>query len=233
MIHWNEDHNEGTSGRATFAGSKLFFYNNTVLTVMNRDDMDWPGAFSVFNTEYGGYDCPPGPPPPGVIDVRNNLFVTLPRTAGSPIPILRFGYCSSQNFSFGKNWVSPGWKVWRDEAAPFTGAATGQANIVSPAANVPGFVDVATNDLHLLFGSSPTGIGGALAPEVTTSGNSLGAAMPPNRQYVYHQQATARPSSGGVGSDVGAFDANPAASTRAFPRPFAAGSAVVSQGVRH
>ena len=213
MIHWNEDHQNGTEGRATFAGAKLFFYNNTVLTVANRADMGFAASFSVFNTTYGGYDCPPGAPP-GVIDVRNNIFAVLPRTAGSPIPQLKFGYCSTQKFDFGKNWVSPGW------ATGTSGTVTGAANIVSPAGNLPGFVDVNANDLHLVAGSSATRIGGALAPEVTT--NSLGVALLPNQQYVYHQQVVARLSNGGVASDMGAFDAPPVPGARTFSNPTSA-----------
>jgi hypothetical protein len=199
FIHWNEDHQHGAQGRATLAGGKLFFYDNTVLTVANHSDM---ALITLFNTTYGGYECPPGSPP-GVIDVRNNIFAVLPRTPGSRIPQIRFGYCSTQHFDFGKNWVSPGWILGTKETV------TGAGNLVSPPANSPGFVNVTTNDFHLVAGSSATGMGGALAPEVTA--NSLGLDLSPSQQYVYHQQTVARPSKGGLGSDVGAFDANSSA----------------------
>jgi len=190
-IHWNEDHQVG-NGRATLQGGKLFFYNNTVVTVANQSDM--PSFNNLFNVTFGGFDCPSGSLP-GIIDVRNNIFAVLPRTGGSAIPAQIFGHCGLENFDFGNNWVSPGFG--------FRGAQiSGQANFSSPAANNPGFVDIANDDFHLVLGSSAIGIGGPLAPEVTS--NSLGLDLTPNAQYVYHQGAESRASSGS-GSDVGAF----------------------------
>ena len=63
---------------------------------------------------------------------------------------------------------------------------------------------MAANDVHLAGGSSAIGSGGSLAPEVTN--NALGLDLTPTQQYVYHQQVTAR-STSGAGSDVGAFQA--------------------------
>jgi hypothetical protein len=191
MIHWNEDHYANV-GRATLSGGKLFFYDNTVVAM--ADATGWKPTHVMFNGHYGGYDCPPNPLP-GVIDVRNNIFAALPRTPGAAVPQIRFGYCGKENFAFGKNWVTPGYTV--------NGAmVTGASNLVTPASNNPGFLRPAGNDFHLAAGSSALGIGGALAPEVTN--NSLGLDLTPTQQYVYHQRATARASSG-AGSDVGAF----------------------------
>lgn len=196
MVHWNEDH-QANQGRATLSGGKLFFYDNTVLTVANQSDIGWDAdssAVDMFNVTYGAYDCPPGVLP-GVIDVRNNIFAMLPRTAGSPVPRVRFGYCGKENFNFGKNWVTPGFEVHGAQV-------TGTANLVAPASNLPSFLNVATNDLHLAAGSSAIGIGGALAPEVTQ--NALGLNLAPTMQYVYQLRGALRESYG-IGSDAGAF----------------------------
>ena len=191
FIHWNEDHQAGR-GRATLPGGKLFFYANTVVTVANRSDFH---AFTLFNATWGAYDCPPGPLP-GVIDVRNNLIVVLPRTPGLATPKMKFGYCGSENFEFGSNWVSGGWTAnGRD--------VKGIAQVVSPSRNDPGFADLGAGDLRLAAGSSALGIGGALAPEVTR--NSLGLDLTPRMQYRAHRQVEARQESG-VGSDAGAFE---------------------------
>jgi hypothetical protein len=175
MIHWNEDHMAG-QGRATVAGGKLFFYNNTVVTVANESDMGYAASFSVFNETWGGFECPTGNLP-GTIDVRNNIFAVIPRTSGSAVPQLKFGYCSFETFDFGANWVSPGWTVGT------AGGATGTASIVSPAANDPGFVSLSTNDYRLTATSSAHGLGGALAPEVTS--NVLGLDLRPSPQGSY------------------------------------------------
>jgi len=194
MIHWNEDHEAG-QGRATIAGSKLLFYDNTVVTVANLADMGYGGAFVVFNTTWGGFECSPNSTP-GVIDVRNNVFAVIPRTAGSPVPTIKWAYCNTTNLAFGTNWVSPG-------STPNTAASvSGLQNLVSPSGNNVGFTNVASNDFHLATGSSAIGIAGALPSQATT--NALGLDLTPNQQYVYQTQLTARPSSG-TGSDVGGF----------------------------
>jgi hypothetical protein len=190
MVHWNEDHQMAV-GRAVRPGSRLFFYHNTVLVVANQADFN---SFHVFNTTWGGYDCP-GAATAGVIDVRNNIFAAAPRTPGAMMPLMRFAHCRDTNFAFGPNWVSPGWVVGT------SGSLSGATSFVSPANNSPGFVGA--NDLHLTQSSSAAGIGGALAPEVLD--NSLGMALVPSDQYVEHQQITRRVTSG-AGSDAGAFE---------------------------
>ena len=191
FIHWNEDHQAGR-GRATLPGGKLFFYDNTVVAVANQSDVY---AFSLFNATWGAYECPPGPLP-GVIDVRNNIILVVPRTAGSAVPKLQLGYCGSENFELGANWISPGWK-------PNGRDVKGSAQVVAPPRNDPGFENLGAGDLRLAAGSSALGIGGALAPEVTS--NSLGLDLTPRLQYRPHLQVEARQQSG-AGSDAGAFE---------------------------
>ena len=193
FVHWNEDHEVGV-GRATFPGARLFFYNNTVVTIANASEFT---IFRLFNTTFGGFECAPTEAP-GVIDVRNNIFASLPRTAGSPAPTIRFAHCADQKFNFGRNWVSPGWVLGT------TSTVTGAGNLVSPANNTPGFVDVGANDFHLAAGASAAGLGGNLAPEVV--GNSLGLDLTPTQQYLAHQQIEPRLSAGN-GADAGAFGA--------------------------
>ncbi len=195
-FHWNGDQ-YGGNGRAAQPGGKLFLYNNTFVTVANRSDVGFDVASSKFrllNEHHGGFDCPPGSLP-GAVDVRNNVFAILPRTAGSPIPRYEFGYCGKLNYTFVNNWISPGYTV------NGVGSTGGNTN-VSPANNGIGFVSEANNDYHLAPGSSAIGIGGLLAPEVTN--NSLGQDLTPSSQYIYHSKGGPRPSHG-LGSDAGAF----------------------------
>jgi hypothetical protein len=197
IIHWNGDH--GSGGRADIGG-KLFFYNNTFVMVRNESDV-W--KFPLFHVQQGGFSCPSSVP--GVIDARNNIWVNLPRTAGTPTGEMFLAGCGIENFHLGNNWISSGWTyVFSASGGSYRGITTGAQNLFAPADNKPGFVNLAGNDIRLAGGSSAIGIGGSLAPEVTK--NALGLDLTPTQQYVYHQQVTAR-SASGVGSDVGAFQA--------------------------
>ncbi len=189
-VHWNEDHQQN-QGRAVPPDGRLFFYDNTVVTVADRSEM---GLVTLFNGTWGAYDCPPHPPA-GVIDVRNNVFAALPRTPGSAPPQIRFAYCGTENFELGRNWVSPGYEL--KGRAP-----GGVGNLVSPARNDPGFVDVGGDDYRLEAGSSAAGIAGPLAPETTH--NALGIDATPTQQYAPQRRLVPRPTAG-PGSDVGAF----------------------------
>ena len=191
MVHWNEDHQLGR-GRAVRPANRLFFYHNTVLVVADRSDFR---EFHVFNTTWGGYDCAPAAPA-GVIDVRNNIFAAIARTASGRPAVTRFAYCAHTNLAFGSNWVSPDWQTGT------SGTVTGTSTLMS--AGSPGFVSV--TDLHLTAGSSAARIGSALAPEVMN--NSLGQALVPSQQYVAHQRVTTR-STSGMGSAAGAFELSP------------------------
>lgn len=186
VIHWNEDHYTG-HGRAEPADGRLYVYANTLVTVANQAEL---GEFDVFNLEWGGYDCPESPMR-GVIDLRNNLIVALPRSGSSGSKV-RLGYCGLENFDLGVNWISSGWTAHGK-------TVTGMANVVSPAGNDPGFVDVAAGDFHLKPGASAAGIAGQLAPAVTS--NALGLDLRPTAEYVSPRQVRPRPE----GASVGAF----------------------------
>jgi hypothetical protein len=200
-FHWNEDHQMGV-GRATYAGGKLLFYDNTVLTIANQSDMD---SFHYFNETWGGYDCPEGSLP-GIIDIRNNIFAVLPRTAGNPVPIQQFAYCDNQNLNFGVNWVSPGW------VSHTSGTVTGTANLYSPPANNPGFASsISPYNLHLSSSSDARNRGATSAPEMTS--NFLGLNLTPDAQYVVHQSTEPRSGLTSLGAFEYVSAAPPAAPT--------------------
>lgn len=216
-FHWNEDHqaqgNNGTpgpNGRATMENGRLYFYNNTVVTVGNRSDYGYWASFHLFNTTWGGYDCATEGTRPGIIDVRNNIFAVIPRTAGSEVPTQQFAYCSDQNFNFGKNLVTAGW------ISNTSGTVTGTDNLITmPVGGDFGFADVANRDFSLVEGSPSIGAASALAQAVTS--NFVGADLTPLLQYVKHQSAVDRVTSG-AGSDIGAYGFTNAVSI-SLPKP--------------
>jgi hypothetical protein len=191
-VHWNQDSTLTGHGRAEISGSKLLFYNNTLMNIGNLEDYG-SGVWWPFNFTWGGFDCS-STSPVGIVDVRDNIFASLPRTPGHQPAGVQFGFCDG-NFAFGANWVSIGWTT------KSSGSVTGVANIVAPSVNDPGFVSV-PSDLHLSLASTARSIGTALAAEVKS--NFLTLDLTPTVQYVYHQKITNRPSSG-PGSDAGAF----------------------------
>lgn len=197
FVHWNEDLQAG-HGRALQSGGALTFYDNTIVLV--ADSTDFSGRISLFNHQWGAYDCPIGQLP-GVIDFRNNLVVSLPRTSGGAVP-LDLGYCGLENVNLGVNWISPGWTAYRSGAPGSSGSVTGATNVVSPVSNDPGFVNAQAGDFHLVAGSTAAGIGGPLAPAVTA--NALGLDLTPTLQYRANHSVEPRARSG-AGSDVGAF----------------------------
>jgi len=192
LVHWAEDQGQ-SRGRHLRPNGRLYFYNNSILTL--ADQQYWPTY--MFNETEGAYEC--GSSSAGRIDVRNNIFLGRAATAGRTANPLQWAYCGTENFDFGVNWVSPGVTNWQ-KSGP--GTVTGTGNLVSPANNDPGYLNIASGDLHLMAGSSAAGIGGALAPAVTS--NLLGLDLTPTRQWAGNQTTAPRASSG-PGSDLGAF----------------------------
>jgi hypothetical protein len=193
FIHWNEDHYAGR-GRALEPNGRLYFYHNTIV--------DTSGLDFLFIEQEGGYDCP-DTDLPGRVDFRNNLLYST--ASDYKIGEYCYGRPAARyvhgNWDFGVNWISPTWS--------FTGSSsTGSASVISPAVNDPGFLDLAGKDFRLAEGSSSGGIGGALAPAVTS--NNLGIDLTPTKQYVL-PDATLTPkmvprAHSGTGSDLGAFE---------------------------
>ena len=199
FIHWNADQGIGL-GRADLGG-RLYFYHNTFVITRDQNTIF---KFPVFSMGDGGQSCPGSVS--GVIDVRNNIFANLPKTAGGGADEMYFGSCGYENFNFGKNWISPGANLAYSYGSPYSGTATGLANWVSPSNNNPGFVSLVGADFHLAPGSSSAGIGSALAPQITS--NTLALDLTPAQQYASSQHTIPRAVSG-AGSDAGAFQ-NPA-----------------------
>jgi len=185
MIHWNGDNSAETKGRATIAGGKLLFYNNTVVDVSNATD-EWDGYYHFVSSRGGSGDCL-SQAMPGIIDMRNNIFASISAGSGQLVP--SFDDCDNANHAFGANWAQTGYDLGT------IATRTGASNIISGAN--PAFTS-ATN-YHLLQTSPVINTAGPLPPEATN--NYLGLDLTPNMEYVAHLQTQARTNIG----DLGAF----------------------------
>jgi hypothetical protein len=127
----------------------------------------------------------------------------MPRKPGGPTAEMFIAGCSTENFTFGTNWISPGWRYSFSAASkPYSGITTHLGDTVSPSNNDPGFLDLGKMDLRLRAGSTSVGIGGSLAPEVTN--NDLGLDLTPTYESSYDVGITPR-TDRGAGSNAGAF----------------------------
>lgn len=185
-IHWNEDHQSGR-GRATLPDGKLLFYNNTLV------DRAASSVVTIFNATWGGYDCPSAPLL-GTIDIRNNIFASLPAAGRRLAGPIRFAYCGKENLEFGANWVSPA-------GTPHGARVRGWEGLISPAGNDPGFLG--HEDFRLASGATAAVAGGALAPEVTS--NVLGLDLSPINRYAHHLRIEQRPAHEAGGVRLGAY----------------------------
>lgn len=203
-IHWNEDH-QGSSGngRAAVTGGVLLYYNNTYVIVADADTDFSTNKITLFNMQWGSFDCPPVDTI-GIVKLYNNIFYAQARQGGHSAVEIRLSRCTT-NLVLGKNWINSGWVSGIADYPSTT--VTGSANMVSPGGS-PSFTTDFT-DLHLAAMSSARSIGGALPSEVTA--NHLGLDLTPTAQYVYDQSTTTRSDSGVT--DVGAFSDSESAPT--------------------
>lgn len=188
FIHWNEDHNSDTYGRAVLPAGRLYLYDNTFA---NRG----ANNFSSFvNETDGGFNCP-GIALPGRVVMWNNIIY-------SGAAAYQLGeYCTKGNFDFYANWLSPGW-------TGHYASATGTGNLTTGTNATIGFTAIGTSDYRLTASSAALGLGVA-GPAAVTS-NSTGHDLTPTLQYVYPHTTptptTAARAQGGAGSDAGAFE---------------------------
>jgi hypothetical protein len=148
-------HYGGDSGTGRERRGPLHFYQNTF--VLQRDQRDgWKVAIFEVTRKTA------------TIDARNNIFANFPRTSGSP-PVEMDLSAGTGNFVLGPNWVSPGWHMTFTGLSAFEGTVTGAANLISPSANDPGFVNTSAHDFHLTEKSSALNLAGGLGSAAFSS----------------------------------------------------------------
>ncbi|HTC91556.1 MAG TPA: hypothetical protein VK686_24795, partial [Bryobacteraceae bacterium] len=165
------------------------FYDNTYVYVANTPDV-WKSA--IFQPELST----------AVVDVRNNIFLFLPRTSGGGIP--EIDWSGNNNgpptgaFQFGVNWVSPGSNMAFTAGTAFTGTSSGASNLISPSNNKSPLNYPTAGDFTLPAGSVAIGAAGALGAVVTS--NPEGGNYTPTQQYKFDEQTVPRTSLADLGA---------------------------------
>ena len=130
------------------------------------------------------------------VDARNNLVFLRAWNDGS-VPTNLSWMHQYGMLDLGVNWASPMLTQWRDNVTP-QGVITGLGNVLTNAANAPGFVDEAGADFRPAAGSDAVDAGMALHPEAIAQGHVV------NAQYLPHAAGQPRPHDGTP--DLGAFE---------------------------
>jgi hypothetical protein len=166
-----------------YRNQTLSFYDNTYVYVANTPDV-WKSA--IFQPDLST----------AVVDVRNNIFLFLPRTSGGGIPEIDWSGNNNGSptgaFQFGANWVSPGWHMAFTYGAVFVGTSSGTSNLISPSSNQSPLNNPTAGDFTLTAGSAAIGAAGPLGSLVTS--NPEGGNYTPTQQYKFDQQTIPRTS---------------------------------------
>ena len=99
--------------------------------------------------------------PGEALDLRNNLFAVIPDRAGTLPPEVGL-VGGTDRVSFGRNWVTPGWRMTTAGDGVFRGEATGAGMLVTGTAADPGFVAAKGGDYRLASGSACVDAAGRL-----------------------------------------------------------------------
>lgn len=169
----------------------LYFYDNTVIVERDQSTSYYVTLFQLSSTYQTVY-------------MDNNIVHFSPETEGSTMAqrVLQFdgsgSYYADGNIVLGNNWITPGWTETRP-GYTLVGSVTGQANIISPAGNDPGFVDLAGGNYRLKSGASASRAASTL-PSIISSGNALNANLTPVAEYVTLKSTTVRASINAIGA---------------------------------
>jgi hypothetical protein len=173
-----------------YRNQTLSFYNNTFVCIANTAEA-WKR--SIFQPELAT----------DILDIRNNIFLFLPRTSGGGLP--EIDWSGNNNgpatgaFEFGANWVNPGWHMVFTGYGSFVGTSSGASNLISPTDNHSPLTNPTAGDFTLAPGSRAIGAAGPLGALLTS--NPEGGNYAPAQQYKFDQQTVPRANL----SDLGAF----------------------------
>ncbi len=191
LVHYGGD----SGDESIYRKGTLYFYHNTVVIQGVRS-----GDSARYFTDVFRFDTNDQ-----IGDIRNNIFYASgdpDNPNAEPTGLALFDNSAGTAY-FANNWISPDWHIWRNDDIPAGSAITGTASFLTNEENDPGFLNLASFDLHL----SDT------SPLIDQAGALVAAAIghqEPTSQYVVHQGHTTRDVIGSA-SDLGAFEGSTAA----------------------
>ncbi len=184
IIHYGSDNDPALSRAGT-----LYFYNNTLSILQDRDDA-W--RFRLF---YLGNRNDTNPSRE-TVEVFNNIIYLAPEQTSTP-SYFCFDSINQGTFNLGVNWITNGWQLDSDNIANCyygnaseTPTINGAGNLIDTS-NAPIPIDTATLD--------PKDVS-----EIRDKAQSLPSALLPNhaidKQYVRHQDSENRPEVNDLGA---------------------------------
>lgn len=189
----------------------LYFYNNTVVSISDNLSYRFTAVFDLPLAVTTG-----GAPTNEKLDLRNNIFASLPLTpggTGGQLYLMNTNVPGTMNL--GTNWVSPGTLLYNSPPASITGAA----NLLygdAVGANNPGFLNTHMLDYRLAASARSVdavlGTAGALSPIVTN--NTLGGDFSPVEEIGPFASSHARVTLGAA-PDLGAYESDGSTATPA------------------
>ena len=177
----------------------LFFYNNTVVNYADQASRYATTVFALPShdevQQWNVHD---------VLDCRNNIFASLPATAGGNASLLSLLGSDDSEVKLGTNWISPGTGMIKLPygATNFYGLISGTNQLLfgdSNGLNNPGFVSVSATNFHLLSSSPAIDAAGAQSSAVLASPNNV------TLEYTNPANFQIR-AVNGLGLDLGAFE---------------------------
>jgi Domain of unknown function (DUF4394)/Calx-beta domain len=183
----------------------LHFYDNTVVMIGDAQPFRSLNVFDLPLKVITG-----GAPTNEKLDLRNNVFASLPLTPGSaPLKAYLMNTDVVGTLNLGTNWVSPGTQLSTSTPANITGAT----NLIygdAVGANQPGFLNSSMLDFRLAASARSVDAAGPLAPAVTA--NTLGLDLTPYEEIgpvlASHPRAVL-----GAAADLGAFESDGSVAT--------------------
>lgn len=177
----------------------LYFYNNTVVSIGDSTPFNHVAVFDPPTLALSG-----GAPITEVLDLRNNIFASLPLTSGgtgTKMYLMQTDAVGTLNL--GVNWVSPSTLL---STSPAT--VTGAANLIygdAVGANNPGFLNTHMLDYRLATGARSIDLAGPQSPVVTS--NTLFGDFTPTQEIGPALAGHARVTLGAA-ADLGAFESD-------------------------
>ncbi len=193
MVHYGGD--SGVTD--AYRKGTLYFFHNTVVIRSDQEGEGGRWRIALFDVSTDDES----------VDARNNVVHIEPATPGARPSDLSW-MVSAGALVLGANWASPGVVAFRD-GVEVSGTVSGMENVLSNAANDPGFRGGDADSYQLRPDGAAVDAGQALHPAAVAAGHTA--------SFVYVPPAAARPRVPIGPPDLGAFELVPDGASRDAP----------------